>query len=574
MKKITPFFFLFLFIAGSLKSQCTINTSQTAPGLYPDSLPTGYVGQAYSQDVTFVMPLDTMGYPFTNFQILSVSLPVGLNWQCNNVSNGCNYNPQVSQYGCVNIYGTPLLAGQYNIDVTVIADLSIIQGVPVTFQIYMEVLPSNVSVSNGGFSMLGANGCLPVTVNFTNNNPGLLAYEWDFGNGNTSTQENPAPQIYTAQGDYVVNYAAYTDTTTTNVYTLTSVNLNIQNAWSWGFPTEGNPDPYFVIKQNGTTIYSSNYVQDDGTPPTWNLSLNLTPGNTYVMEVWDEDNYEFIYGGNDLIGTHTMSLNGCSGCAAGNDAVVNYTINHVVIPPVPSVLSVDTVHVNGYPGTPNIVFDSVNHVLSTDTTGYILQWYFNNSPISGGNQPTDTIFMSGDYFVVAINGSGCVAFSDTVTAVYCSGAAAPITVNNNVLSTPDTTSNSFQWYNSAGPISGATNSFYVATLEDSYYVIVTDEYGCKYTSNSVNIVLSVNEINASANIRLYPNPAQNNITLNWSGKEKMQSVRVTDLAGKTITQINQPENTLNIDISHLEKGIYLVETSGENFRVVKRFVKE
>ena len=37
---------------------CTIDYSQTQTGIYPDTLPTGYVGQAYSQDVTFFMPLD------------------------------------------------------------------------------------------------------------------------------------------------------------------------------------------------------------------------------------------------------------------------------------------------------------------------------------------------------------------------------------------------------------------------------------------------------------------------------------------------------------------------------------
>ena len=573
MKKIYVILF-FLFFAGFAKSQCTINTSYTAPGLYPDTLPIGYVGQSYSQDITFVMPLDTMGYPFTNFHILSVSLPVGLNWQCNNVANGCNYNPQVSQYGCVNVYGTPLLAGQYNIDVTVIADLSIIQGVPVTFQIYMEILPSNVSVSNNGFSMLGANGCLPVTVNFTNNNPGLLAYSWNFGNGNISTAENPAPQIYTAQGDYVVNYTAYSDTTTTNVYTLTSVNITVQNAWSWGYPTEGNPDPYFIIKENGNTIYSSNYVQDDGTPPTWNLSLNLNPANTYVMEVWDEDNYEFVYGGNDFIGSHAMNLNGCNGCAAGNDAVVNYTINHVVIPPAPSVISVDTVHVNGYPGTPNIVFDSLNHVLSTDTTAYTLQWYFNNSPISGGTTPTYTVTLSGDYFVVAINASGCVAFSDTVTAIYCSGAAAPITVNNNVLSTTDTTSNTFQWYNSTGPIAGATNSFYVATLEDAYHVVVTDEFGCTYTSNSVNIVLAINENEWAREFTLYPNPGHDAVTLTWEAKSQVDFVRLTDIMGKTISTYSTSENKLQMNVEGLQNGIYLLEISGGGRKVTKRLVKE
>ncbi len=82
---------------------CTIDYSQTQTGIYPDTLPTGYVGQAYNTDVTFVMPLDTLGYDFTNFHIMSVSLPVGLSWQCNNVANNCDYNPQVSQHGCVNI---------------------------------------------------------------------------------------------------------------------------------------------------------------------------------------------------------------------------------------------------------------------------------------------------------------------------------------------------------------------------------------------------------------------------------------------------------------------------------------
>ena len=61
----------------------------------------------------------------------------------------------------------------------------------------------------------------------------------------------------------------------------------------------------------------------------------MNAANTYVIEVWDEDDYEIFYGGDDLVGTHTMNINGCSGCAAGNDAIVSYNINHVVIPPVP-----------------------------------------------------------------------------------------------------------------------------------------------------------------------------------------------------------------------------------------------
>jgi PKD repeat protein len=204
MKNLLVILFIFLF--SSFRAQiCSIDFNQTATGIYPDTLPTGNVGQSYGTDITFVMPLDTMGYNFTNFHILSVSLPVGLSWQCNNVVNNCDYNPQVSQHGCVHISGTPLLAGQYTIDVTVIADLTVVQGYPFTFQIYMEVLPSYASVSNNGFDMIGSSGCAPITVNFTNNNPGMLSYLWNFGNGNISLSENPAPQVYTAPGDYIIH---------------------------------------------------------------------------------------------------------------------------------------------------------------------------------------------------------------------------------------------------------------------------------------------------------------------------------------------------------------------------------
>lgn len=557
-----------------VKSQCTIDFAHTSPGLYPDTLPDGFVGQSYSEDITFVLPLDTMGYLFTNFHILSISLPVGLTWQCNNFSNGCNYDPQVNQYGCVNVTGTPLLAGQYNIDVTVIADLNIVQGVPVTFQVFMEVLPNNTPVSNTGFSMLGSTGCLPITVNFTNNNPGLEAYEWDFGNGNSSTVENPAPQIYNAVGNYVVNYKAWADTTTTHVYTLTNVTMNsIQDVFTWGYPTELNPDPYFKIKENGAIIYNSNYEEDIHPPLSWTVSIVMNPANTYDMEVWDEDDYEIFYGGDDLIGTHTMSLNGCSGCAAGTDAIVSYTINHVIIPPVPSVISVDTVRVYGYPGEPNIVFDSLDHALNTDSTNHFLQWYFNGSPISGATNPTDTIYESGDYFVVSINADGCVAFSDTITAIYCSGVAATVNLNGNVLSSPDTTGNSFQWYNASGIISGATNSFYGVTTAGNYYVEVTDEYGCMYVSNSINVPLSVEEELLSS-LEIFPNPANELVTINWNRNFTIKSLGITDISGKELMKFSDPSNEMKLDVSNLSSGIYFIEIKSEYSKAYKKLVIE
>ena len=106
---------------------------------------------------------------------------------------------------------------------------------------------------------------LSTTSNFTNNNPGLLVYNWDFGNGQTSTLENPPAQTYNQPGDYVVNYTAYANMDTVDVYTLTDVTIHsITGGWGPEYIpflyTNNKPDPYFIVKENGNLIYQSSFV--------------------------------------------------------------------------------------------------------------------------------------------------------------------------------------------------------------------------------------------------------------------------------------------------------------------------
>ena len=74
MKNIFSIVLLFVLFVNYSFSQCTPNTSFTSPGLYPDTLPEGTVGQAYAETVTFVMPTDTSGFDFTNFEIVPFHL--------------------------------------------------------------------------------------------------------------------------------------------------------------------------------------------------------------------------------------------------------------------------------------------------------------------------------------------------------------------------------------------------------------------------------------------------------------------------------------------------------------------
>ena len=147
MKKLYILLILFvvlLYSKSHFSQICNIDYTYTQPGIYPDTMPTGYIGQPYSEDITFVMPMDTMGATITNFNIVNLALPVGLDWECNNVANGCNYNPQNNQYGCVNIFGTPLLAGSYDVEVSILVDVVAsgqnINNIPVSFFVFRFIL--------------------------------------------------------------------------------------------------------------------------------------------------------------------------------------------------------------------------------------------------------------------------------------------------------------------------------------------------------------------------------------------------------------------------------------------------
>lgn len=140
---------------------------------------------------------------------------------------------------------------------------------------------------------LSANGCtLPVGVTFTNTSTGGSSYNWSFGNGQTSTVQNPPLQNYTTAGTYNVSLittnsfgckdtliqpivvsnfqAGITAPATACQNTPVSITDNSTvgvNSWNWSF-TGGTP---------GSSSSASNSVTYS-TPGTY--SIQLTAQNT------------------------------------------------------------------------------------------------------------------------------------------------------------------------------------------------------------------------------------------------------------------------------------------------------
>ncbi len=123
MKKLLLFASVAFFGALNLNAQCTPDGQYTEAGIYPDSATNfvgGCVGQAYTQVITNVVPLDTVvpvfGFPvpatIDSIVLVSVSgLPPGMDYACN--PNNCTYVG--GQTGCAIISGTCNTVGTYNI---------------------------------------------------------------------------------------------------------------------------------------------------------------------------------------------------------------------------------------------------------------------------------------------------------------------------------------------------------------------------------------------------------------------------------------------------------------------------
>ena len=573
-----------------VSAQCSIDYSyypvSANYGLDPDSLPDGYVGQFYDEDLTFFLPLDTLVgglfVTFEDFHITSISLPLGLTWECNNSVNSCHYDPVVTQYGCVKVSGFALIPGVYDIEVNLVAshDFSSIAGTEnISFILPLEILPDTSTSSNAGFAMSNPSGCAPITVSFTNNNTGMLSYFWDFGNGNTSNLDQPADQIYTQAGEYIVYYTA---TQTDPMYFLESIEVVA------GSCTDniliGDVDLlYDIISASGIVqSVSANNAITQSFPLVINLSnpLQLT-GQDVTIEVWDDDGWPF---GLEYCGGVTFNPLQQAGIfsANGGGLSINYTVMEV---PANTVTSTDTIYVYDYPIIPNVVYDTLNNLIYTSADSIAMQWYYYNSPIPGA---TDTLIeptSSGLYSLVVVNEYGCTAISLEVLVVICDTTYQPILDDNGSTAwmLDSALYSNLQWYSDNGIINGANQSFFPANVSGLYYIVATDEFGCTYSSESVLLSTSMNSesIPFSKIVKVAPNPVSNGspLTIYIENAEFSDVTMVLmDLYGREVihrvaTPSLFPYRFNSQEISELSNGLYFLDISFDKNKIIKKIIK-
>jgi hypothetical protein len=568
---------------------CTI--SPAAPALCPATLPDGMLNTPYDENVTFYMPAQftTSGVNVTLNQITVTGItgmPQGLNWQTSASPTNIFYpsaNPPATERGCVKMCGTPTVFGQFNIIVSVVAEVSTPFG-PVT-QNETFSLPININSppgANASFSYNPSFGCTPVDVTFEGlivaNGLEQVTYNWNFDNGNTSTLQVPPTQTYAVPDTYYVSL-----TTKKYAYRLSQVSVTTTGT-NWcgdveepSFPFIGctsSPDIYFELTNNGAT-QTSGTIDDQNSPSFSGLSYILT-APLISLQFYDED----LISGNDNLGVYLFSVTtpGTFNIST-SELVGTMTIDTVFSQ---QFTDIDTVIVYPLPAVPSISAsgavsfcqgDSVT--LSVPANNSTFQWYLNDTTILIGNvQPDLNISSTGAYSVVETNAFGCsnISANQQVT-VFPLPASPNLFVNGGSINSSAT--GNIQWLFNGDSIPGATQPNLLYADTGIYTIVVTSANGC-VNSASINITTpsGVYQISGNQSFAVYPNPASDVLFIKAEHtKNQAVSLVITDISGAVVyheTNVLIDHQAKGIDISALSSGVYFISLQSNTSRQTQK----
>ncbi|MEN0005011.1 MAG: PKD domain-containing protein [Bacteroidota bacterium] len=309
--------FFWDFKNGSTSSNAEPSTIYTNPGVYEVEFSEGQ-GQPVAGTVTItVYPKPELSFAadtlrgctpfavtFTDESTIDPAIDVtALNWTFGD-GNSSTGNPVTHIYNTNGIFdiGLQLEAVQENCGITV-------------------NVPSLIDVSSApqtAFTAAPNSACeAPLTVSFGNTtvvgDNSTVSYAWDFGNGNTSTAQNPPPQTYTSEGQFTVTLTATEDNGCVNTFTrvisigdplanfdipdticinteIEIINTSAIGLYSWQFGPTADPsfsnvaNPIVIFDQEGEVDITLSVTTFDG----------ACTGDTTITVFVDEADASFV----------------------------------------------------------------------------------------------------------------------------------------------------------------------------------------------------------------------------------------------------------------------------------------
>lgn len=325
------------------------------------------------------------------------------------------------------------------------------------------------------FSVTRTTGCYPLDVQFTDltttGNGSLTSWQWDFGDGNTSTQQNPA-HVYTRSGNFNVSLqarntfgcvAAISKSSYIQISTGVLADFTIANNTSCSAPAT------VQFNNTSTGVGTRTYLWDFGDGTT---STQTSPAHVYQQ------------GGTYPVRLIVYNNSGCSDTITKPDAVVLGTVDAAFTAP-------DTVCAG-----------STASFTNTSTPNPVTAvWYFGDGDSSLTINATHKYNLPGTYTVKLISGFGACSdsfFKQIVvrprpvvafTTADTTSCKTPLQVNFTNASVAGTYSWSFG--NNTSSTDANPSVMYNNYGSFAVKLVVTDQFGCSdslFKPNYIRII--------------------------------------------------------------------------------------
>lgn len=415
----------------------------------------------------------------------------------------------------------------------------------------------------------------------------------------------------------VANFESATTVCVGDQVTFTDKSTNIPTNWDWTFDganqttsTQRNP----VVTYNTPGVYNvklkssnasgadsitrSNYINVVARPTTPNIkaagAVAFCIGDSVLLSTDSTGNIKWYV--NDILIAQNVQQIYASQNATYRVAKSNGTCENS---------SSIIVRVDAKPATPTVTSNVTGNAFCTGASATLTssatagnQWYKNGNVIVGATAKTYSATDSGSYTVIATTG-GCSS-SESMAKTYSilprptvgsiTGILSPVRGEANTYSVPTQAGLTFVWSIAAGKgtiLSGNNTATISARFNvvDTATLMVTSRTAENCLSLPSKVVVNVtpavglNEETALRNLSVYPIPTKTMLNIKLEGLENGNAdIRLVNMLGQVVqTQtinITTGIQTHSIDVSNLNKGIYLMELQHSKTKLVKRIVVE
>ncbi len=405
-----------------------------------------------------------------------------------------------------------------------------------------------------------------------------LQYQWDLGEGTTSTLVNPT-KSYAAAGTYTVRLIATAEGTACKDTLYKS--LTVYPSPTAAFTVSNNCYNNMPTRFTNTTVISGDAVNYEWYFGNGNSSVSVNPSELYKIN-----------------GSYNVKLIASSahGCIDSVKQTINlekataaFTINST---------SLQCLKDNSF------TFTNQSHATTSDLN---YQWNLAEGTNSIATSPTKSYTIAGTYNVRLIAKIGINGCADTLvksltvypmpianfttSLITATGFSSNIQFNNS--STVSSGNNNYSWFFTDGTSSTATSlSHQFASIPTTQVVklIAITNNGCVDSisknvslSNGVSSVIvngAINNLSAAPtdNVAVYPNPVISVAQVNVATVgNQLIIVTVSDYNGRVVFQTRQTTNNTNtrvsINLQSLVPGTYLVDArSGSGARLGSQII--